>query len=117
MRLLRSEVEDFVGTTNNGQHLKEAQAGAELRRVNRELKRLSRWPNRKRSDTALFRYEVAWRKTADPNAAPEYGGFRRYSVVRSPLTVVPVGEGVGAFGGQPGGCTVARFADGNREVG
>jgi hypothetical protein len=39
-RLLRREVEDLVKTSYNDQHLKKAQARAELARVNRELKRL-----------------------------------------------------------------------------
>ncbi len=39
-RLVRREVEDLVKTKYNEQHLKEAQARAELKRVNRELKQL-----------------------------------------------------------------------------
>jgi transcriptional regulator with XRE-family HTH domain len=40
LRLLRREVEDLVKTRYSDQHLKQAQARAELARVNTELKRL-----------------------------------------------------------------------------
>ena len=40
LRLLRHEVEDLVSTRHGERYLRERQARAELKRVNRELKQL-----------------------------------------------------------------------------